>query len=289
MQSHSTVRSIGHHCWLLAGFGALLLSAGAGSCVTPPAPLTAEEIVQKTVARAQWVAESNPRAGYGYTKIAVIEDFDSKGQVKERKEKSFVFKAGRGSMAALKINGHVLCGAELQKQEEAAIRQRQAYSQGKSARRDDEWDKWLTADLVARYQFSVIDRQVVNGRPAYVLTFQPSANLEVKHVADRFLNQLSGKVWVDEQEFEIARAEVALQSKVTLGGRLMEVLGALKRLDFTLERIRVDDGVWFVQSTAGDYEGRKLLDTSRVRITTGASNFHKLASARPEPAGLARR
>ncbi len=89
--------------------------------------------MQKTVARAQWVAESNPRAGYGYTKIAVIEDFDSKGQVKERKEKSFVFKSGRGSMAALKINGHVMCGAELQKQEDAAIRQRQAYSQGKTS------------------------------------------------------------------------------------------------------------------------------------------------------------
>src|SRR5260370_7564460 len=136
MQSHSTVRSIGHHCWLLAGLGALLLSAGAGSCVTPSTPLTAEEIVQKTVARAQWVAESNPRAGYGYTKIAVIEDFDSKGQVKERKEKSFVFKFGRGAMATLKINGHVLCGAELQKQEESAIRHRQPYTHDKSPHPD---------------------------------------------------------------------------------------------------------------------------------------------------------
>jgi hypothetical protein len=108
-----------------------------------------------------------------------------------------------------------------------------------------------------------------------VLKFQPRGdNLPVKQITDRLLNHLGGKVWVDTGEFEVARAEIGLLDEVTMWGG---VLGALKKFSFDVERTRVDD-VWFNRVSNFEMEGRKLLDGTRIRVKSEASNFHKSAT-----------
>jgi hypothetical protein len=96
-------------------------------------------------------------------------------------------------------------------------------------------------------------------------------------MADRLLNQLAGRVWIDEQEFEIARAELGSQAKITLGG-VMEVLGSLKRFNFVLERIRLQDGIWFNRLANGDFEGRKLLDNTHFKTRSETSDFRRISA-----------
>jgi len=54
------------------------------------------------------------------------------------------------------------------------------------------------------------------------------------------LNRISGTIWIDADEFEIARADVRLGSEVDLLGG---VVGSLKKLAYTMTRTRVADGV----------------------------------------------
>ena len=125
-----------------------------------------------------------------------------------------------------------------------------------------------------------MERTVLNGRPTWVIGFQPaSANLPVHQMADRLLNQLAGKVWVDEQEFEIARAELSSQSKIALGG-MLELLGSLKRFSYVLERIRVEEGIWFNRLAKGDFEGRKLLDSTHIKTRSETSGFQRIEGER---------
>jgi hypothetical protein len=116
----------------------------------------------------------------------------------------------------------------------------------------------------------------LRGRKTYVLTFEPKNDLPVKKLADRFLNQIAGTVWIDAEDFEIARAEIHLKSEVTLWGG---VIGTLRHCRFTLERTRLPDGVWFNSSSHGIFEGRKLLEPMLIRTHSESTNFHPASLA----------
>src|SRR6266700_1141572 len=116
--------------------------------------------------------------------------------------------------------------------------------------------------------------EMVNGRLAYQIAFEPRSPEGPEHrVLDRFFNRLSGTVWIDVQEFEIARAEVRLSSEVNL---LWGAVGSLKKLAYTLTRTRVADGLWFNTFSSGDFQGRKLTDFLRIKTSSQSSNFRPL-------------
>lgn len=90
---------------------------------------------------------------------------------------------------------------------------------------------------------------------------------------NKFLSHISGKVWVDAAEFEVTRAELRLNSQIDLLGG---ILGSLKKLTYTLHRTRLADGLWLSTISTGDFEGRKFLESVRIKTTTIASNFRPL-------------
>ena len=253
----------------------LLLGGSAGSLLRAETPLAADEVMQKAVERARWSATQQDRPNYTYTKITVTEELDANGKVKERKEKLYegVVESGLTYLRLIKVNGQNLPAVELRKQEERELKDRETLAQRKSANGGDDRENFLTTELIAKYIFAVVDRKPVNDRPAYVLTFRPKPGLLQKRVADRLLNHLGGKIWIDEQEFEIAKIEIHLQSEVSLWGGF---LASLKGFSFTLSRTRVEDGVWFNSMSNGDFEGRKLMDNAHVRTQSQSTNFRRV-------------
>ncbi len=253
----------------------LLLDAGSGSRMHGGAPLTADEVMKKAVERAQQAKVQKERPAYTYKKATITEELDVAGKVKERKEKLYevVVDSGLTYLRLVNVNGKNLSPEELKKQEERELRDREKLAQRKTSKGGDDREHFLTRELIAKYDFAVADRKTINGRPAYVLTFQPKPGVPLKQVADRLLNQVAGKLWIDEQEFEIARIEIHLQSEVTLWGGM---LASLKRFNFTLGRNRLEDGVWFNTWSKGDFEGRKLLDAARIRTQSESTGFRRV-------------
>ena len=256
-------------CSLIASTG--LFAAPA----QPSAELTSEEIVQRALTRAQWVQGLKRHTNYAYQKTTVVEELDGKGRVKTSKEKLLQFDSGVSTLKELKKDGKAVALPAKREAEAEAAADRQHLTKGQRTRRDDNWSEYLNKELTARYTFELVGREDVAGRPAYVLTFRPkSENLPVKQITDRLLNHLGGKVWVDAGEFEVARAEIDLLDEVTMWGG---VLGAMKKFTFDVERTRVDD-VWFNRVSNFEMEGRKLLDGTRIRVKSEASNFRKSAA-----------
>ena len=91
-------------------------------------------------------------------------------------------------------------------------------------------------------------------------------------MTDRFLNHIAGTVWIDAEEFEIAKLELHLQGEVTLWDGL---IGTLRRGSYTLERIRLPDGAWFNHSSHGAFEGRKLTEPLLIRTRSDSNNFRR--------------
>jgi len=236
--------------------------------------------MSRMVSQAQTNQVSGVTRGYSYRKSSCTEVFADDGSVETRKEKSYLVQGGKAYLQQMKYNGQSVSTEELKKEERKSAQARQEVTESKNAQRDESWEKYLTGDLTGRYNFTLVGTETVNGRPAYVLTFQPKGeDLPVRKMVDRVLNRMGGKVWVDQQEFEIAKAQLRLQSQATLGG-LLKVVGALKRFDYKVERIRVAENAWFNHTTEGDYESRKLWDSSHIRTTTKATDFQRNVSSR---------
>jgi len=240
-------------------------------------PLTASEIIQKAVERGQQDQQGSV-PDFIYRKLTVTEELDTAGKVKEHREKLYEisYRDGLSHAKLLQVNGHAPSDADLKQQSDNEMSVRQLTGEKKKGNGDNR-ETFLTADLAARFDFVVVGTTNLNGRAAYQVAFQPkNPQLPVHHMVDRLLNQLSGTLWVDKDEFEVARAEVTLGKEVNLLGG---IIGSLKKLSYTLERTRVADGVWFSTLSNGDFLGRKLLDATHIKTKSQSIHFHRLAQS----------
>jgi hypothetical protein len=245
--------------------------------------LTADEIMRKTVAKADSASNANPRVNYLYNKTSITEKLDAKGQVAERREKLIRIKSGKGSVVQIKVNGKPLPGDDLAREQAEVQAEDQRMGDSRVARRNDNWERLLTTELISRYKFTLVRQEPFNGRMAYMLTFKPATGeLPVREISDRFINNLCGTIWVDTEDFEIARADLWLRSEVTLWGG---ILGALRKFDYKVERIRLDDGVWFNRHARGEFAGRKFVDRVFMRTRVQCGDFERIdtTQARNEP------
>jgi hypothetical protein len=258
--------------FVLAGLLAALPLAGlAENASSAPSP---DEIVRKAIERAETPAARQLRPDYLFSRHTVTEELDDKGKVKTRREKLFEVSVNAGLFhkKLLQVNGQNLSAAELIKQEERDAADRQKLPDSKPGRKQDEGDTYLTKEMTGKYNFSLVDTTPVNGRMAYLLAFEPKSGLPVRKITDRIANQAAGRVWIDTEDFEIARAEIHLKSEIELWGGM---IGTLRHCRYTLERTRLPDGVWFDSLAHGIAEGRKLIEPFLIRMRTESSNFHR--------------
>jgi hypothetical protein len=171
------------------------------------------------------------------------------------------------------VNGHTPTDEDRKKQSDNESSFRQLLGQSKTVKGDNR-ENFLTPDLVARFDFAFVSQTNLNGRAAYQISFTPKSPEPPEHrLADRVLNRVSGTLWIDADEFEVARAEVFLNSEVNLLGG---ILGSLKKLAYMLERTRVADGIWFSTLSSGDFQGRKLLDSTHIKTKSESVNFKRV-------------
>src|SRR6185369_13713805 len=98
-------------------------------------------------------------------------------------------------------------------------------------------------DLVKRFQFTLVGREMLNGRPTLVADFKPANDhLPVNSFADRFINKAAGRVWVDEEDFAIAQGQLHLTQQVNVLGGLV---GAVWKFNYDFTRMRTPEGYWF--------------------------------------------
>jgi hypothetical protein len=258
---------------VLAGLLAALPLLGLAE--TPGAALSPDEIVRKAVERAESPVTRELRPNYLFTRHNVTEELDPAGHVKARREKLWEVsvEAGLPYKKLLQLNGQDLSAADSKKQGEREAADRPKIFSGKEVRRVSEADNYLTPEMAGKYNFSLVDEKPVNGRMAYLLDFEPKSGLPVSKATDRIANLAAGRVWIDTEDFEIARVEIHLKSEVALWGGM---IGTLRHCRYTLERMRLPDGVWFDTISHGIAEGRKLLEPFLIRERTESSNFRRV-------------
>jgi hypothetical protein len=213
----------------------------------PPAGLVLQRVMEESSRESD--LDHVFKQHYSYTRTRVTEYRNSDGDLKSRAEKTNESKPRTGTAAH---------PAQMTSRPTGA-RPAEATLEGQNVRGKafDRKDFLLNPGLLNRFQFTPAGREIINGRPALVVDFQPKSGiLPEQSIKDRFINHAAGRVWVDEQDYALVKADLHLTQRVNVFGGLV---GSVWKCTYSFERARTDDGLWFVRNVDWHLEGRAVI------------------------------
>jgi hypothetical protein len=240
----------------------------AGLLQAAPLP-EGNALVQGLVARHREREEAVSR--YTFDVLEVEERLGKNGAVERRNTRSFeVFHVrGRPIRRQVAQDGTPLPAKRQAKLDAEARQKAEAIRSGRVAK---EQAGVRISAILDRYDFRSVAREDLDGRPALVLDFAPlpgRRDLE----RDNVLRRLSGRLWVDEGEGEVVRAEIRNQGSISFGWGLAAKVSSLEvRMEFE----KMDDAVWLPRRVELKVAGRKFLFKSfRTRVLASYGNYRR--------------
>jgi hypothetical protein len=195
-----------------------------------------EEIVRKVAARAHWAREKRFQNEYSFHKKIHTQEFDERGTVVGGEKKEFDVPAQPGKVP---------------KKEKFEINE----------------------EMIQRFTFTLTGREQIAGRSTLVLSFMPRPGpLPIRRLTDRLVNRAIGTLWVDEESFELARADIQLSEPVRLAGG---ALGVVHAFTYQLVRVEVEKDVWLVARSEFYLKARQLLSNVHRRKSEQWSGFRR--------------
>jgi len=258
--------------------------AAAAVLLATPLPLLCESIAEpplpslatvlERVARQTEKERDNDRAfnqRYGYTRTKVTEYRNGNGDLKKREEKR-IANPPTAMPAAYRAEP-----AGTPPEPKLGAKKAEAVGDGKSSVRGKAFEKKdfsLNDDLLGRFEFDLAGRKTINGRPTLLLEFKPAKKeLPERNIKDRFINKAAGRVWIDEADYVIAKADVYLTEAVNVVGGLV---GAVWKFNYSFDRERTSDGLWFTRAVDWHLEGREVILRRAIDYHEGRTGVRKL-------------
>jgi len=95
--------------------------------------------------------------------------------------------------------------------------------------------------FLALYDFQMVGRETLDGRPVIRLTFKPKPGYTPQNTLAKMLQHVIGSAWVSEDDYELARVEVEVTEPITFGGILARIRPGSKA---AMEWRKFNDEVW---------------------------------------------
>jgi hypothetical protein len=210
---------------------------------TPLPPV--ETIVERAVARAYKETENDQafKDTYYFTRSKTTEYRNIRGNLTKRKDKTSVNEPSPRSPEELV--------------QPAAASAWGGTNIVSSDTRLHKRDLLANTNLVKRFTFELRGREMIDGRSSFVVDFKPvSGKLSASDLKERFLNKAAGRIWVDEAEYVIVKAEAKLTEGVSVVGGLV---GAVHKFNFSFGRGRTADGLWYTRLLTWHLEAREVI------------------------------
>ncbi len=100
-------------------------------------------------------------------------------------------------------------------------------------------------------------REAINGRSAIVLDFAGDADAKTNNPTEKFVKELAGTLWIDEDDKVLARLDGHFIDSFKLGGGLF--VNVSKGTRFTLLFHKINDEVWLPETIKGNGHIRVFL------------------------------
>jgi hypothetical protein len=201
--------------------------------------------------------------------LSVREELAGDGRVRSRHTQRFeaVQVNGRPVRRLVAEDGRALSPGRQAREDERARERAADLRRGKVPRGEPAVP--LSA-ILERYDFRAVAREEIGGRPAIVLDFAPRPG-ERAIEGDGVLRRLGGRLWVDEAEQQVVRADLRNLEPIRIG---LGLAASLSRVESRLDFRKVEGLGWVPWKSVTLAEGRKLLLKGfRTRVTLSYSGF----------------
>jgi len=229
----------------------LTIGLSASRAETPP-PLPAVDGVLKRVIEQVEQEQENERLfkqTYSFNRAKKTEFKNGKGEVKKSDEKLKV----NDPLKPKPTNAVVKPVVPRNTRPDRPVTETQSNVRGKAFEKSD---FPVGDDLISRFEFTLVRREVVNERPTLVIDFEPTKKkVPEKSIKEKFLNKAAGRVWVDEADSVPVKADLRLSAPVSVLGGLV---GAVQKFTFSFTRQRTPEGIWFTLNSDWHLEGREV-------------------------------
>jgi len=254
----------------------MLSGSGArASAAETPLPRV-EDILKRAMERgeAEPVNDARFKEQYFFVRSKTTEIRNSEGELKQRQSKVSTNAPIAPALIAApapEAVGATKAGSSKQ----AAGASGGAYQA--AARKFDKNQFQFNDDLVSRYDFKLIGREITNGCSALVLDFAPKKKkLPENGIRDRLINRVAGRVWVDEREFAVQKCALHLIESVNIVGG---IVGEAQKFEYRFDRERTSEGLWYVRDSEWHLEGREVLVHRKADYHETRTGVHKQESA----------
>ncbi|HUS34870.1 MAG TPA: hypothetical protein VM680_05920 [Verrucomicrobiae bacterium] len=236
----------------------------------------AAEVLTRVQERMEKVYAESVTNRFEYRRTNIIEELDGSGKLRDRTVKAYEVIQMQGLPRAklVAVDGRALSASE-QKWRVAEEQRLQKTLAGDKAPDYSKPKPWVNEDMLARFDFKVTGRTNYLRRQMLILEFTPKKDAPSRGMADRIINKVSGAIWVDESESEIARLDLRITESVKFWGG---ILGQLDRFNFTMLRRPSPQGIWFNESSDGMVQIRKLFTSTKYKISEQAYAFDRARS-----------
>jgi hypothetical protein len=245
---------------------ALLAAAGPGHAQEPPLP-----DAQAFLADALKLARSNDlvRSRYTFTDTETRYSYGTTGNVVKKQVRVYEVHPFPDPdltyRRLVSVNGvqpkdlAVRDAEHQRKVQEWMARREQGGEDDRAARlrrQADERERAVVGELTSIYDFQMTGRETIDGRPAIVFTFDPRPEYPPRTPEGRIIHHFRGRVWIDEQDREVARVRAeALESVSVKFGFIFRLLKGSRGL---MERRKINGEDWLPTYSRFTGSGRVL-------------------------------
>lgn len=237
---------------VVSAFLTLPVGGFAVAPAEPPLP-TLEEVFSRMTDRARLESENDRsfESQFSFVRSRVTEHRNSKGEIKKQESK-----ISTNNPALKKRSATPAIVTDDRPSNAQATTNNTSNARGKSPKKDE---FSVNDELIKRFEFTLVGREKLNGRPALVLDFEPVKEKQPERsLGDKFINRTAGRVWLDEEDYAMAKVMLRLTKRVNVVGGLV---GAVWKFNFGFERERTEEGLWFARETTWHLEGREVFDS----------------------------
>jgi hypothetical protein len=201
---------------------------------------------------------------YTYSEKITEDEIGSDGRTRKTEvavyEVTREAKSGQVYRRLVSKNGQIVTSSRPEK-----VRQR-------SPRSHSDEEKTLD-DVFAAFDFRIVDRQDLNGRPAIRVAFRPREKYGPKTFAGKFFNHVAGEALVNEDDHQLVRVDAELVDDFSIGFGLLAKLH--KGAQIHVEREKINDEIWLPSKAAVSVNARLLALKANRRITVEYSHYKK--------------
>jgi hypothetical protein len=202
----------------------------------------ARQIVSPSVAATErsWQARDH------YTYMERDEDrrLNSQGQMKSENvdvSRMIVVNGARFEQL-IERNGQLPSAKEQRKSDDDLDKLKHETADEQTARlRKNQDNRAFLRDVVEAFDFRLIDEEMVDGRPAYVLQATPHPGYHAHGKYAKMLSRVEGKLWVDKQDFGWIKVDGEVTQSFSMG---LFVARVERGSHIILEQACVGDAVW---------------------------------------------